>query len=280
MTLPIDWYHPNFSRNMSQEYIVDDCRIQLHRFGAAAYNCPCHPSSRVENFNSITNRMEIAPRCFCVELQESRVPCLLMEFHSHRRHLLSYAHNILEEVLGVRPRAREETNTEEVRESLQHPSVQDYPTYLFSLSDSPVQAVGVATNWQMARRAGMLMMAATIVATARPELGQMQHVEMPVLSAQPGIPNPTRDLAFQRLVIMTAVMLRVEGNFMFSLVHSIAASGSAQPLLVHNSVPASAASEASGPFQPPPPRAENTTQLVVALSEDTDMTSQSMSPWT
>jgi len=182
-------------------------------------------------------------------------------------------------VLGVRPGAREARNTEEVRESLQHPSVQDYPSYLFSLSDSPVQAVGVATNWQMAKRAGMLMMAATIVATARPELGEMQHVEMPVLSSQPGIPNPTGDLAFQRLVIMTAVMLRVEGCFMFSLVHFMPASGSAQPLLVHNSVPASAASEASGPSQPPPPEAENTSQLVVAVAEDTDTPPQSMSPW-
>jgi len=132
----------------------------------------------------------------------------------------------------------------------------------------------------MARRAGRLMMAATIVATARPELGQMQHVEMPVLPDQPGIPNPTNDLAFQRLVIMTAIMLRVEGSFMFSLVHSIAASGSAQPLPVHNAVPTFAVSEASGPFQPPPPpREENTTQQEVSGSEDTDPLPQSMSPW-
>ena len=124
------------------------------------------------------------------------------------------------------------------------------------------------------------MMAATIVATARPELGQMQHVEMPVLPDQPGIPNPTNDLAFQRLVIMTAIMLRVEGSFMFSLVHSVAASGSAQPLPVHTSVPAFAVSEASSSIQPPPPPREvNTTEQDVVGSEDTDPLPQSMSPW-
>ena len=273
------WCHPDFSRNMPQEVLVEDCRLELLAPGAAAYNCPCHPSTRVNTFNSITNRMEIAPRCFCVDLQGSRVPCLLMEYHSDKRHLLPHSFDILWQVLGRRPGAIEEINSAEVQQSLQHPDVQHYPTSLFSFSDSPVQAVGVATNWRMARRAGRLMMAATIVATARPELGQMQHVEMPVLPDQPGIPNPTNDLAFQRLVIMTAIMLRVEGSFMFSLVHSVAASGSAQPLRDY-SLSAFAVSEASGLIQPPPPpREENTTEQHVVSSEDTDPLPQSMSPW-
>ena len=123
-------------------------------------------------------------------------------------------------------------------------------------------------------------MAATIVATARPELGRVQHVEMPVLPNQIGIPSPTRDMAFQRIVILTAVMLRVEGSCMFSLVHSTAASGSSQLLQESESVPASAVSEASGPFQPPPPSAVDTTQQMPPISEDTDIGSLSLSPWT
>ena len=273
------WCHPNFSRSMPQEVLVEDCRLELHPPGSPAYNCPCHPSTRVNTFNSITNRMEIAPRCFCVDLQGSRVPCLLMEYNSDKRHLLPHSFDILWQVLGRRPGAIEQNNCAAVQQSLQHPEVQHYPTSLFSLSDSPVQAVGVGTNWRLARRAGRLMMAATIVATARPELGQMQHVEMPVLPDQPGIPNPTNDLAFQRLVIMTAIMLRVEGSFMFSLVHSVAASGSAQPLRDY-SLSAFAVSEASGLIQPPPPpREENTTEQHVVSSEDTDPLPQSMSPW-
>ena len=90
------WCHPNFSRSMPQEVLVEDCRLELLAPGAAAHNCPCHPSTRVNTFNSITNRMEIAPRCFCVDLQGSRVPCLLMEYHSHKRHLLSHSNVIPE----------------------------------------------------------------------------------------------------------------------------------------------------------------------------------------
>jgi len=172
-----------------------------------------------------------------------------------------------------------EWNTEEVRESLQHPSVRDYPSLLCSFSDSSLQAVGVATNWKMAQRAGMLMMAATIVVTAKVRAWANAACGNASAPESTWYSKPYEGMAFQRIMILTAITLRVEGVLCFSIVNSIAASGSSQPLLESVSVPAAAVSEASGPFQPPPPRAEGTTQLVVATSEDTDIVSQSMSPW-
>ena len=145
--------------------------------------------------------------------------------------------------------------------------------------EPPLQAVGIGTNWKLALRAGKLMMAATIVATARPELGRLQYVEMPVLANQMGIPNPTRDMTFQRLVILTAVMLRVEGSFMLSPVHSSAASGTSQPLPESESVPASEVAQASGSSGLQSPSTLAASHQWPPSSEDTVIVSQSLSPW-
>ena len=168
--------------------------------------------------------------------------------------------------------------SEEVRESNLHESVRGYPNVFLSMLHPPLKAVGVGTNWKLAQRAGKLMMAATIVATARPELGRLQYVEMPVLANQMGIPNPTGDMAFQRIVIMTAVLLRVESSFMFSPVR-FPASGISQPLPQSESDPASDVAQASGSSGLQSPSTLAASHQWPPSSEDTVKVSQSLSPW-